>query len=121
MRINCRFRIEVTGRRGRQGKISRSSGSEMGKSVPVSSAKLYFFQKVMCTGGLPGGSVVKNPPANVGDVGSIPRLGRAPGKGNGNPLQYSCLDRGVYSSWGRRESDTTEQLTLHFFPINESF
>ena len=38
--------------------------------------------------------VVKNPPANAGDlrdVGSIPRLGRSPGVGNGNPLQYSCL------------------------------
>ena len=40
---------------------------------------------------LPGGSVVKNPPANVGDVGSIPGLERSPREGNGNPLQYSCL------------------------------
>ena len=40
----------------------------------------------------PGGSVVKNPPANAGDirdVGSIPGSGRFPGKGNGNPLHYS--------------------------------
>ena len=39
--------------------------------------------------------VVKNPPANVGDIrdaGSIPGLGRSPGEGNGNPLQYSCLE-----------------------------
>ena len=36
--------------------------------------------------GFPGGSVVKNPPANAGDVGLIPGLGRSPGKGNGNPL-----------------------------------
>ena len=41
--------------------------------------------------GFPGASVVKNPPANAGDVGSIPGLGRSPGEGNGNPLQYSCL------------------------------
>ena len=41
--------------------------------------------------GAPGGSVVKNPPANAGDVGSIPGLGRSPGKGNVNLLQYSCL------------------------------
>ena len=41
--------------------------------------------------GFPGGSLVKNRPANAGDVGSIPGLGRAPGEGNGNPLQYSCL------------------------------
>ena len=36
--------------------------------------------------------VVKNPPANSGDVGSIPRLGRSPGREHGNPLQYSCLE-----------------------------
>ena len=51
--------------------------------------------------GFPGGSVVKNPPANAGDVGSSPGLGRSPGEGNGNPLQYSCLrgnlmDRGAW-------------------------
>ena len=43
----------------------------------------------------PSGSVVKNPPANAGDTGdmdSIPGLGRSPGEGNGNPLQYSCLE-----------------------------
>ena len=42
--------------------------------------------------GFPGSSVVKNPPANVGNAGSIPGLGRAPGEGNGDPLQYSCLE-----------------------------
>ena len=41
--------------------------------------------------GFPGGSVVKNLPANSGDVGSIPGSGRSHGDGNGNPLQYSCL------------------------------
>ena len=40
--------------------------------------------------GFPGGSVVKNPPASVEDIGSIPRLGRSPGEANNNPLQYSC-------------------------------
>ena len=35
--------------------------------------------------------MVKNPPANAGDSGSIPGSGRSPGEGNGNPLQYSCL------------------------------
>ena len=54
--------------------------------------------------GFPGGAVVKNLPPNAGDTreaGSIPGLGRSPSVGNGNPLQYSCLenskDRGV--SW----------------------
>ena len=41
--------------------------------------------------GFPGGSLVKNPPANAGDAGSIPGSGRFLGKGNGKPLQYSCL------------------------------
>ena len=40
----------------------------------------------------PGGSVVKNPPTNARDMGSIPGLGKSPGVGNGNPLQYSCLE-----------------------------
>ena len=44
-----------------------------------------------CTHGFPGGSVVKNPPANAGDMPSIPGLGLSPGEENGNPLQYSSL------------------------------
>ena len=61
--------------------------------------------------------VVKNPPANAGDVkdtGSTPRLGRSPGGGYGNPLQYSCLEnphgqRSLegYSPRGHQELDTT--------------
>ena len=39
-----------------------------------------------------GGSVVKNPPVHEGDMGLIPGSGRSPGEGNGNPLQYSCLE-----------------------------
>ena len=53
--------------------------------------------------GLPGGSVVKNLPANEGDLrdaGSVPGTGRSPGEGNGKPLQYSCQenlpDRGAW-------------------------
>ena len=52
--------------------------------------------------GFPGGSGVKNLPVNAGDAGSIPGLGRSPGEGNGNPLQYSCLrnamDRGAWQA-----------------------
>ena len=65
--------------------------------------------------------MVKNLPASAGDardVGSIPGLVRSPGVGNGNLLQYSCLensmDRGVwwatYSPWGHKESDATSDL-----------
>ena len=39
--------------------------------------------------------VVKNPPANAGDVGLIPELGRSPGLGNGNQLQHSCLENSM--------------------------
>ena len=42
--------------------------------------------------GFPGGSAEKNLPTNAGVTGSIPGLGRSPGGGNGNPLQYSCLE-----------------------------
>ena len=42
--------------------------------------------------GFPGGAEVKASACNVGDLGSIPGLGRSPGEGNGNPLQYSCLE-----------------------------
>ena len=67
--------------------------------------------------GFPDGSVDKESACNAGDLGLIPGLGRSPGEGKGYPLQYSglenskdCIDHGV----GRRESDTTEQLSLHF-------
>ena len=65
----------------------------------------------------PGGSVVKNPPANAGDAGSIPGWGRCPGEGNGNPLQLSCLgsamDRGAWRATVHgvaQESEMSEQL-----------
>jgi len=48
--------------------------------------------------GFPGGSVVKNLPVDAGDIrdaSSIPGLGRFPGRGNGNPLQYSCLENPI--------------------------
>ena len=43
------------------------------------------------TSGFPGDSMVKNPPTNAGDAASVPGLGKSPGEGSGNPLQYSCL------------------------------
>ena len=43
-------------------------------------------------GGFPGGSEVKESACSAGDLGSIPGLGKSPGEGNGNPLQYSCLE-----------------------------
>ena len=64
--------------------------------------------------GFPGGSVVKNPPAiaeDARDMGLIHGLGRSPGEGNGNPLQYSCLenpkDRGIW--WATVHTVTESQ------------
>ena len=61
--------------------------------------------------------MVINPPFNAGDVGLIPGLGRSPGEGNGNQLQYSCLrtpmDRGAWQAKVHgvaKELDMTEQL-----------
>ena len=76
--------------------------------------------------GFPGGSVIKNLPANAGDAGLIPESGRCPGEGNSNPLQYSCLenpmDRGA--SWvtvhESQESDMTLSLT-HSFSLKVAF
>ena len=62
---------------------------------------------------------VKASASNAGDLGSIPGSGRSSGEGNGNPLQYSCLENPMdggacvgYSPWDRKESDTTERLNL---------
>ena len=64
--------------------------------------------------------VVKNPPANAGetrDPGSIPGLGRSPEGGNGNPLQYSCLenvmDRGAWWATVHGVTESQTQLSMH--------
>ena len=61
------------------------------KSALRVSNKAGALKKILNEGGFLGGSVVKNLPANAGDAGSIPGMGKSPGEGNGNPLQYSCL------------------------------
>ena len=78
------------------------------------------------TMGFPGSSEVKASACNVGDLGSIPRLGRSPGEGNGNPLQYSCLENpmdgaawwaivhGFTKSWTRLSNFTTLQYCVDF-------
>ena len=79
--------------------------------------------------GFPGGSVVKNRSANARDMSSIPELGGSPGGGNGNPLQYSCLensmDRGAWQATvhGVAKSQTwlstqeSTQLQILLFPF----
>ena len=70
--------------------------------------------------GFPGGSEVKASASNAGDPGSVPGSGRFPGEGNGNPLQYSCLENlmdrgawqatvhGVAKSWARLRDFTRD-------------
>ena len=73
---------------------------------------IYIYIRIF-----PGGSDGKASAYNAGDLGSIPRSGRSPGEGNGNPLQNSYLENPMdggtwlgYSPWGHKESDTTERL-----------
>ena len=57
-----------------------------------------FVESSYCNVGFPGGAVVKNPPANAGearDAGLIPESERSSGDGNGNLLQYSCLENSM--------------------------
>ena len=72
--------------------------------------------------GFPGGSEVKASAWNVGDPGSIPGLGRSPGEGTGNPLQYSCLenpmDRGAW--WATVHGVTKSRTRLSVSIFNPS-
>ena len=81
-------------------------------------AKTASCGRLSCLLRLKGGSDGKESTCNVGDPGSIPGLGRSPGGGHGNPLQYYCLEnlygqRSLvgYSQWGCKEPHTTEQLS----------
>ena len=78
---------------------------------------LSILYIVVCIQGFSGGSDGKEFACHVGDPGSTLGLGRSPGGGHGNPLQYSCLESPhgvrslvVYSPWGCKESDITERL-----------
>ena len=75
--------------------------------------------------GFSRGSDGKESACRAGDLDLIPRWGRLPGKGNGNPLQYSCLgnpmDRGDWwGPWGHKELDMTKQLTHCLFQLLEA-
>ena len=71
----------------------------------------YIIQKI----GFPGGSDSKESACNVGDLGSIPGLGRSPREGHGNPLQYSCLknpmDRGAWRAMVHGVTQNQTQLS----------
>ena len=87
----------------------------------------FLSVDVLCVCVCPGGSVVKNPPANTGDAVMIPGSGRFPEVRNGCPLQYSCwnnpMDKGDcpwtihglagYGPWDHKELNVAEQLSTH--------
>ena len=84
------------------------------ESVMTEQLTLSFSRCVRFSTGFPGGTVVKNLPVSAGDTSLITGLGRSPGGGHGNPLQYSGLenpmDRGAWWATGHgvAESDTSE-------------
>ena len=86
-------------------------------------AVIEFNRKYWDIWGFPCDSVVKNLPANTGDVDSIPGMRRSPEEGNGNPLQYSCLGNPMNSgAWqatvpGVTDSDTTYWEHAHTGPF----
>ena len=101
----------VTQNRTRLKRLSSSSSSD----GQLRSNNIPQLITAVLSLGFPGGSDSKDSACNVGDTGSIPGLGRSPGGGHGNPLQYSCLEnpRGKrslvgYSPGGCKELDTTE-------------
>ena len=84
--------------------------------------RLFIGRLVPFSSAFPGGSVVKNLPANAEverDVGSIPVLGRSPGDGNGKPLRYSCLenpmDRGAWQDTVHGVTKSQTGLSMHAF------
>ena len=94
-------------------------GDVVGRAEAASATCLFqksqdiWAHLILCKG-FPAGSAVKNLPANAGDVGSVPGLGRIPRGENGVPLQYSCLenamDRGAWRATVHgviKESGTT--------------
>ena len=90
-------------------KIQNKSLLISSRPQPLATTNLSM---VLFVWGFPCGSAGKESTCNVGDLGSIPGLGRSPGDGNGNPLQYSCLenpmDRGTWRATvhGVAESQT---------------
>ena len=78
----------------------------------------FFFNWSVIALGFPGGTVIKNPPANAGDTGdegSVPGLGRSPRGGNGNLLQYSCLANST--DWGAWQATVHDWATEHIVAL----
>ena len=89
-------------------------------------SQMAYFLSIIALG-FPGGTMVKNLPTSVGNSGAVDSVfgsGRSLGEGNGNPLQYYCLESSMgrktwwASTWGRKELDTTERLSTHTVPLS---
>ena len=70
---------------------------QLPRSCP--SYKILIIESCYLWSGFPGSSVGKESACSTGDLGSIPGSGRSPGEGNGNLLQYSCLENPVDRAW----------------------
>ena len=87
-------------------------GGDSQKPIRASLSTVYGPKR-----GFPGSSDGKESASNAGDPALIPGSRRSPGEGNGNPLRYSCLENSMNRPWDHKESDSTEQLTLHFMGL----
>ena len=111
-----------------KGRPRSRTGQGKDLSKDVVHPKSSFSVSYGGTWGFAGGSDSKESACNAGHTGSVPGLGRSPGGGHDNPNQYSFLENphgqrslADYSSWGCKESDTTEQQsTAHIFTIFSS-
>ena len=79
-----------------------------------------LVQNILKIMGFPGGSAVKNPPADAGDVSSIPESGRSPGEGNGYSLQFTCLGNPRTEEPGRLQSMGSQRI-VHDLVSKEQF
>ena len=90
-------------------------GSSTLQADALTSKHQFFGTQLSWHSGFPGGSIGKESTCNVGDLGSIPGLGRSPGEGKGNPLQYSGLENSMdYMVHGVAKSQT--QVSDFHFP-----
>ena len=86
----------------------------LGNSSVCAAGYLYIRGQLVTLQGFPGGSDAKESVCNTGDVGSIPGLGKIPWRRKQlpTPVFWPGEFHGLYSPWGHKESDTTEQLSL---------
>ena len=95
MRLSCQYK-----RKERKKTVSISiKPTSYESSLQINPSSRSLVNSLQMPLGLPGGLVNKESACNTGDLSSIPKLGRSPGEGNGNPLECSCLgnpmDRGT--------------------------